>query len=414
MPTDQDLIDQVLIPAVSNRQQFESAQAQDKYWADYRAKLGVSGFGSPRVAESALQATLPVEITNWWARQGWEPDPTYKLTQPAYEQLTQGVDEDLWPRLAEGVSYEHSQFLRQQAVRMTENRRILASFGWKGKLLGTAAQFIDPVQVAAGVLTGGMASAATAGIGASRVAMLARAGLIGGVSMGSVEALHMIDDPSVTVGDVGMSALGGAGFGVGAGMSRMSGQLTRALAAEFEARGARYLDAPVARTRQAAEAGTLSVMVGGDAETFARVQPILACIASEITHCGVIGSGQVTKILNNMVLFETVAALSEAYAIARRAGLDPALLFDTLAKGSADSFALRSHGMKAIIPQTFPERAFSVEYARKDLAYALELAADTKVDAEGARRVDDLFERAIQAGLGEQYHPVISRIVDQE
>lgn len=190
--------------------------------------------------------------------------------------------------------------------------------------------------------------------------------------------------------------------------------LTRALAAEFEARGARYLDAPVARTRQAAEAGTLSVMVGGDAETFARVQPILACIASEITHCGVIGSGQVTKILNNMVLFETVAALSEAYAIARRAGLDPALLFDTLAKGSADSFALRSHGMKAIIPQTFPERAFSVEYARKDLAYALELAADTKVDAEGARRVDDLFERAIQAGLGEQYHPVISRIVDQE
>lgn len=188
--------------------------------------------------------------------------------------------------------------------------------------------------------------------------------------------------------------------------------LTRALAAEFEARGVRYLDAPVARTRQAAEAGTLSVMVGGDAEVFARVQPILACIASEITHCGAIGSGQVTKILNNMVLFETVAALSEAYAIARRAGLDPALLFETLAKGSADSFALRSHGMKAIVPQTFPERAFSVEYARKDLAYALELAADTQVDAEGARRVDGLFQRAIDAGLGEQYHPVISRIVD--
>jgi 3-hydroxyisobutyrate dehydrogenase-like beta-hydroxyacid dehydrogenase len=190
--------------------------------------------------------------------------------------------------------------------------------------------------------------------------------------------------------------------------------LTRELAAEFEARGVRYLDAPVARTRQAAEAGTLSVMVGGDAEIFARVQPILACIASEITHCGAIGSGQVTKILNNMVLFETVAALSEAYAIARRAGLDPALLFETLAKGSADSFALRSHGMKAIIPQVFPERAFSVEYAKKDLAYALELATDTQVDAEGARRVDRLFDRAIAAGLGSQYHPVISRIVDGE
>src|SRR5262245_24055913 len=66
--------------------------------------------------------------------------------------------------------------------------------------------------------------------------------------------------------------------------------LTRALAAEFAARGARYLDAPVARTRQAAEAGTLSVMVGGDVETFEAVKPVLACMASEITHCGGLGS----------------------------------------------------------------------------------------------------------------------------
>ncbi|MCC7548357.1 MAG: NAD(P)-dependent oxidoreductase [Burkholderiales bacterium] len=189
--------------------------------------------------------------------------------------------------------------------------------------------------------------------------------------------------------------------------------LTRALAADFEAHGVRYLDAPVARTRQAAEAGTLSVMVGGDAAGFERVRPLIACFASDITHCGAVGSGQVTKILNNMVLFETVAALSEARAIARRAGVDPALLFDTLSKGSADSFALRNHGLKAIIPGEFPERAFSVEYAKKDLAYALELARDTGVDAQGARRVDALFDAAIGNGWGEAYHPVISRVVDQ-
>jgi 3-hydroxyisobutyrate dehydrogenase-like beta-hydroxyacid dehydrogenase len=190
--------------------------------------------------------------------------------------------------------------------------------------------------------------------------------------------------------------------------------LTRTLAAEFAARGARYLDAPVARTRAAAEAGTLSVMVGGDAATYEQVRPIIACFASEITHCGAVGNGQVTKILNNMVLFETVAALSEAYAIARRAGLDPALLFETLTKGSADSFALRNHGMKAIIPQDFPVRAFSVEYAKKDLAYALELAADTGVDAKGALRIDRLFDEAIAQGLGDQYHPVVSRILDKQ
>ena len=188
--------------------------------------------------------------------------------------------------------------------------------------------------------------------------------------------------------------------------------LTRILAAAFAERGVRYLDAPVARTRQAAEAGTLSIMVGGDVATFEEVKPILASMASEITHCGAVGSGQVTKILNNMVLFQTVAALSEAYAIARRAGVDPALLFHTLAKGSADSFALRNHGMKAIIPRTFPLRAFSVEYAKKDLAYALELAANTGVDAEGARHVDRLFDRAIAEGLGEQYFPVVSRLLD--
>lgn len=189
-------------------------------------------------------------------------------------------------------------------------------------------------------------------------------------------------------------------------------KLTRELAAEFAARGVRYLDAPVARTRQAAEAGTLSVMVGGDTAAFEEIRPILACCATDITHCGGIGSGQVTKILNNMVLFQTVAALSEAYAIAHHAGFDPKLIFDTLSKGSGDSFALRNHGAKAIIPQLFPTRAFSVEYAKKDLSYALELAAEHGIDAAGARRVDALFEQAIANGLGDPYFPVISRLVD--
>jgi 3-hydroxyisobutyrate dehydrogenase len=188
--------------------------------------------------------------------------------------------------------------------------------------------------------------------------------------------------------------------------------LTRALAAEFASRGARYLDAPVARTRAAAEAGTLSVMVGGDAATLEQVEPLLACFATEITHCGALGSGQVTKILNNMVLFETVAALSEACAIARRSGVDARLLFETLSKGSADSFALRNHGLKAIIPGDFPARAFSVEYALKDLQYALELADDAGVDAAGARRVEQLFHDAIARGFGALYHPVVSRLLE--
>ena len=187
--------------------------------------------------------------------------------------------------------------------------------------------------------------------------------------------------------------------------------LTRELASEFAARGATLIDAPVARTRAAAEAGKLSVMVGGEPEQFARVKPLIATFASDITLCGPVGCGQVVKILNNMVLFETVVALSEARLIGERAGVDPGLLFDTMSKGSADSFALRNHGLKAIVPGEFPERAFSVEYARKDLRYAIELARRTGVEANGAQTVDRWFVRAVDAGDGGRYFPVISRLM---
>lgn len=186
---------------------------------------------------------------------------------------------------------------------------------------------------------------------------------------------------------------------------------TRALAAEFAGRGATFIDAPVARTRAAAEAGTLAVMVGGEPDVFERVRPLIAAFATDITHCGPAGCGQVVKILNNMVLFETVAAIAEAKAIGERAGVDPALLFDALSKGSADSFALRNHGMKAVLPGEFPERAFSVDYARKDLSYALQLAREHGIDVCGAQTVDDWFGEAIAAGLGDRYHPVISRLI---
>ncbi len=189
---------------------------------------------------------------------------------------------------------------------------------------------------------------------------------------------------------------------------------TRSLAELVMQGGAAYVDAPVARTRAAAERGDLSVMVGALPEAFEQIEPFLAKFASEITHCGGIGCGQIAKILNNMVLFETVLALSEAIAIAERAGMDRGVLFETLSKGSADSFALRNHGMKAILPREFPERAFSVNYARKDLGYALRLAEQVGVDALGARHVEVIYQQAIEAGWGERYHPVVSSLFDKK
>lgn len=187
---------------------------------------------------------------------------------------------------------------------------------------------------------------------------------------------------------------------------------TRRLAARFARRGATWIDAPVARTRAAAEAGALSVTVGAAPDAFERVRALLSTFASDVTLCGPVGCGQVTKIMNNMVLFQTVVALAEAKAIAERAGMDPRMLFDALSKGSADSFALRHHGAKAIVPGEFPERAFSVDYARKDLSYALRLAREGGVEARGALNVDELFAMAQERGFAELYWPVVSRLFD--
>lgn len=188
---------------------------------------------------------------------------------------------------------------------------------------------------------------------------------------------------------------------------------TRDFARQLADKGASWADAPIARTRQAAQDGTLSVMVGTTAELYAAIEPLIRCFASDVTHCGDVGAGQVTKILNNMVLFETVNALAEAVAVARHNGVDAKLLLETLSKGSADSFALRNHGMKAILPGVFPERAFSTEYALKDLSYALELASDAGIKIRGAELVGTILQEAIDAGSGDNYFPVIAKHIDR-
>jgi 3-hydroxyisobutyrate dehydrogenase-like beta-hydroxyacid dehydrogenase len=188
--------------------------------------------------------------------------------------------------------------------------------------------------------------------------------------------------------------------------------LARRLYAEFEGKASAFADAPVARTRQAAIDGTLSIMVGGTRPCFERIEPLLRHMASEVTYCGEAGSGQAVKILNNMILFQTGVALAEALSIARAYGVDGKVLFETLTKGSADSFALRNHGMKAMLPGIFPERAFSTEYALKDLSYAIQMADERGVPALGADVARELMERAAELGHGQEYWPVLLRAIE--
>ena len=150
-------------------------------------------------------------------------------------------------------------------------------------------------------------------------------------------------------------------------------------------------------------------VVGGTAAAFERLKPILSTMGTEVTHCGGVGAGQVVKLMNNMVVFETTLAVAEAISIAEAAGVDGRVLYETMSKGSADSFVLRNHGMKHLLPQDYPEQAFSVRYAQKDLAYALELAEENGVDARGAKLMREVFEAAVTRGDGDRYTPVIRR-----
>jgi 3-hydroxyisobutyrate dehydrogenase-like beta-hydroxyacid dehydrogenase len=173
-----------------------------------------------------------------------------------------------------------------------------------------------------------------------------------------------------------------------------------------------FADAPVARTRQAAIDGTLSIMVGASDALYARIEPLLRCMATDVTHCGPPGAGQAVKLLNNMVLSVTVMALAEALAVAKASGaVDPRVLFETLMKGSADSFALRNHGMKALLPETHPEKAFPVTYMAKDVGYALEFARSAGLLLAGAGTAFELLKETEKLGLGDAYHTAIIEAV---
>lgn len=195
-------------------------------------------------------------------------------------------------------------------------------------------------------------------------------------------------------------------------MSTSAVKQTRELAAKLREKGISLIDAPVARMRQAAKDGTLSIMVGGSDDDFKLVQPLLSCMGSDITHCGDTGSGQVVKVLNNMVVFMTVHALAEALSIGRRAGVDGALLFDVMSKGSADSFALRTPGQKSLVPGSFPENTFPTDYAIKDIKLALGLAQQGGIDAEAAKLTAGLLERTSHAGFSRNYYPAMINLIE--
>ncbi|WP_171019997.1 NAD(P)-dependent oxidoreductase [Hydrogenophaga sp. 2FB] len=189
--------------------------------------------------------------------------------------------------------------------------------------------------------------------------------------------------------------------------------VARDVAQRLGERGVAFADAPVARTREAAQRGELSIMVGADAALFERLQPILRYMGSDVTLCGATGCGQVVKLINNALVFENTLALAEMMVLGERSGVEPATLLDAVSKGSGDSFALRNHGRKAMLPRAYPAKSFPPEYVLKDIGYVLELAEQTGVRTRVTELAQRYYAATAEHGWSGRYYPAVIEVVDR-
>ncbi len=195
-------------------------------------------------------------------------------------------------------------------------------------------------------------------------------------------------------------------------LSTSDPQGTREVAGRLAEVGIGFLDAPVARGREAAATGELLMMVGGPAELLAQLRPLLDAVASDVVHCGPVGAGQTVKILNNLVLLMNVNALAEAVTVADAHGLDVPTVLSVLRQGSAGSFALDGDPGLALETATFPAGKFAVDYALKDARLAASLAAQVgQQELPGLQATVALLARASAAGLGADYYPAAVQVL---
>jgi len=181
-------------------------------------------------------------------------------------------------------------------------------------------------------------------------------------------------------------------------MSSVSPVETRRFAAALAERGVAMLDAPVSGGFQGAEAGTLSIMVGGEADVLERCRPVLAAMGKTISHIGASGAGQVCKVCNQVAVAINIEAVAESLTLARKCGVDPAKVRDALLGGFARSTALDLHG-KRVLDDNFAA-GFRVALQRKDLRLALETGAATGTPLPVTALVQELYGILAATGRG--------------
>ena len=182
------------------------------------------------------------------------------------------------------------------------------------------------------------------------------------------------------------------------------------------AKGYTAVDAPVSGGIAAANAGTLTFMVGGSAQGFDRAEPYLAAMGKAVIHAGASGSGQAAKICNNMVLGAAMIATCEAFLLADKLGLDPQKFFEVASVSSGQSWSLTSYApWPGVGPETPADRGYEGGFAAalmlKDLKLAMEAAASVDADTPMGAKAAELFERFADEGNGNlDFSAIIRRL----
>jgi 2-hydroxy-3-oxopropionate reductase len=218
------------------------------------------------------------------------------------------------------------------------------------------------------------------------------------------------DVEAVVLGDEGV--LAGAQHGsLLIDMSSIAPGVARRLADAARNKGVAMLDAPVSGGDKGAIAGTLSIMVGGEAEAFERAQPIFQALGKTITHCGASGAGQTVKACNQVAVALSIAATAEALALGAKAGVDPEVILKVLGGGLAQSRVMELRG-PTMAQRTF-EPGFRSRLHSKDMRIILETARENGAVLPFSAIADQLFTALVANGQGDLDHSALLAIIEQ-
>lgn len=193
-------------------------------------------------------------------------------------------------------------------------------------------------------------------------------------------------------------------------MSTISSLATRKFAETIKALGAQMLDAPVSGGDKGAKGGTLSIMVGGDAQVFEQCKPILDVLGSRVTHVGDHGAGQVVKSCNQVLAAATMAALGESLVMGTKAGVNPAKIVEVLSAGYARCGALDIRG-NLILERNF-DPGFMTRLQYKDLNLAMELSQGIDAPMPVASLVRELYKTCMAQGTGNEDHSNVIKVFE--